>query len=194
MKLSYLLTVSIFVAVALSGCSKKSNKMQKQQAMNQQSAMPNASKAQLKSATPGNSTFTTSLEGGNEVPNPVKTTAGGEALIRVNKDSTKIYYTINLSNVDSVKMAHIHYGTKKQNGPIAVWLYPGPQMRQPKVKPGAVNGTLKKGVITKTDLVGPFKGKTVLDLIHAMDHDSAYVQIHTVKHPAGEIRGQLTRR
>ncbi|HKJ31312.1 MAG TPA: CHRD domain-containing protein [Balneolales bacterium] len=195
MKLSHILTAVVFVAFALSGCSKKSNNMNKQKAMtNGSTSMSQTGQTAQVGATAMNSTFTTSLEGGNEVPNAVKTDAGGEALFRVNSDSTKIYYTVNLSNVDSVKMAHIHYGTSKENGPIAVWLYPGPQEKQPMVKPGAVNGTLKKGVITKADLNGPFKGKTILDLVHAIDHDSTYVQIHTAKHPEGEIRGQLTRK
>jgi len=187
MKLSYLFTAVIVVAFVIAGCSKKSKNANNEKPMSQTMQ----SESQMNEASADNSDFAATLSGTNEVPEAVQTDAGGEAFFKVSNDSTEIYYTVNLTNTDSVRMAHIHYGSSSDNGPIAVWLYPGPKTQQPSLEPGAVNGTLKKGVITDSDLSGPFSGKSVLDLVHAMENDSAYVQVHTVKHPEGEIRGQI---
>ncbi len=35
------------------------------------------------------------------------------------------------------------------------------------------------------------KGKTTADLISAMSSGDTYVNVHTSKHPKGEIRGQI---
>ena len=35
------------------------------------------------------------------------------------------------------------------------------------------------------------KGKQISDLVTAMSNGSTYVNVHTEKHPNGEIRGQI---
>lgn len=184
MKLSHLCAAIIIASVAFAGC-KKNARNNSRQSMNSMS-----SNTQMTGVTSSNSDFSANLSGNNEVP-AVTSKSGGEAFFRINSDSSKIYYTLNLTNADSVMMAHIHYGTGKDNGPIAVWLYPATNSQKPSVKPGPINGTLKSGVITKSALTGPFAGKSVIDLFHAMQHDSTYVNVHTSKHPAGEVRGQI---
>lgn len=187
MKLSHFCSAIIIVSFALAGC-KKSGKMNNQQSVEQMS-----SSSQMNEVTMANSDFTASLSGTNEVP-AVNSKSGGVALFRVNNDSTKIYYTLNLTNADSVLMAHIHYGTSSDNGPIAVWLFPGPGSQSPGMAAGPINGTLKSGVIADSALGGPFGGKSVIDLIHAIEHDSAYVNVHTSKQPGGEVRGQIQKK
>lgn len=187
MKLSHVITLILVSGLALAGCSKKSGNMNKTQTMSQ-----NTTLSEMNNATAGDSNFIADLSGSSEVPNAVTTTATGKVFFRVSKDSSKIYYTVDLVGVDSVKMAHIHYGTSTQNGPIAVWLFP--QDGSPALVPGPVNGTLQQGVIADSSLSGPFEGKKVIDLIHAMQHDSTYVQVHTSAHPEGEIRGQIKMR
>ncbi|HKI44639.1 MAG TPA: CHRD domain-containing protein [Balneolales bacterium] len=184
MKLSHISTFVLFTVLAIAGCSKKSGNMNKEQTMSQ-----NATLSEMNEATASNSNFMADLSGSNEVPDAVTTNASGKAYFRVSNDSSRIYYTVDLAGADSVKMAHIHYGSSSQNGPIAVWLFP--QDASPTLVPGPVNGTLQEGVIADSSLSGPFEGKKVIDLIHAMQHDSAYVQVHTAAHPEGEVRGQI---
>jgi len=189
MKRSYLSTTVLIIALALAGCSKKSNNMNEQQEQEGQQEMTESSSMQ--EVTSMNSNYSATLSGDNEVPDAAETDASGEAYFQVNSDSTELNYTVTLTDADSVRMAHIHYGTSDANGPIAVWLYPAPDNKTPTMEPGPVNGTLKSGTITDSGLNGPFEGKTVLDLIHAIQHDSAYVQVHTAAYPAGELRGQI---
>jgi len=190
MKISHLLTAFLVFALAVAGCSsKKKNNNMNEQGNQEKMAESNASNGSK--VTSMNSDFSASLSGDNEVPDAVETDASGEAYFKVNSDSTELSYTINLSKADSVIMAHIHYGTSEDNGPISVWLYPAPDNQTKSLEPGPINGTLKSGTVTDSTLSGPFSGKTVLDLVHAIQHDSAYVMIHTSAHPEGELRGQI---
>ncbi|HKK43918.1 MAG TPA: CHRD domain-containing protein [Balneolaceae bacterium] len=188
MKLSHLLTAFLVFALAVAGCSskKKNNNMNEQG--NQESM---AESSGTSAVTSMNSDFSADLSGENEVPDAVETDASGKAYFKVNSDSTELSYTINLSKADSVIMAHIHYGTSNDNGPISVWLFPSPDNQSKSLEPGPINGTLKSGTVTDSTLTGPFSGKTVLDLVHAIQNDSAYVMIHTSAHPEGELRGQI---
>jgi len=43
----------------------------------------------------------------------------------------------------------------------------------------------------ENELMGSLKGKTVNDLIEQIEAGNAYLNIHTSKHPDGEIRGQI---
>jgi hypothetical protein len=54
-----------------------------------------------------------------------------------------------------------------------------------------IDGVLARGTITEADLVGPLAGQPLSALVEAIRSGNAYVNVHTVDHPAGEIRGQL---
>jgi CHRD domain len=128
------------------------------------------------SAQSGGGYFYARLSGENVVP-PVKTKASGSAIFKFNKDKTKVTYQVHLKDTHMVIMAHIHHAVKGKNGPIEVWLYKGKGM-------DVLNGLLSKGTITNKDVN--------LDSLYTwMEDGSAYVLIHTKKHPAGEIRGQI---
>lgn len=185
MKFSFPIIAICAVTFAVAGCKKKSNMNEHKMS----SSSPTMSETGSQ-AGPMNYTFIANLSGSHEVPSPVKSNASGKAYFKVNSDSSEIFYTVHLANADSVIMAHIHYATSSSNGPILVWLYPE-GAHKPLLKAGPINGTLQKGVITSSSLNGPLKGKNILDLIHAMEHDSAYVQVHTKMYPSGEIRGQV---
>ncbi len=175
MKQRLLLTVvGILFLALIAGCSKSSDKNKNTSAENNANNMFN---------------YTAKLVGANEVPDSVVTNAAGEALFQFNSDTTELNYKINVSDIDSVSMAHIHYGTSQENGPILVWLYPSTP--PPQVKPGTFSGVLAKGTITAANLQGPLKGKSIADLMKVFDSDSAYVNIHNQKHPDGVIRGQI---
>lgn len=44
---------------------------------------------------------------------------------------------------------------------------------------------------TDEDLVGPLAGMTLEDLVALIESGDAYVNVHTVANPGGEIRGQV---
>lgn len=149
--------------------------------------------------------FVAHLNSRNEVFSmPVNSKGEGEAIFHVGKNGKMIHYKLIVSNIDNVFMAHIHWGASTKNGPIVVWLYP---MNIPmkymtlkqKVKyslkntviKGRKDGVLAKGTITAKDLTGPFKNMPLWKLIKEMKAGSTYVQVHTLQHKKGEIRGQI---
>ena len=134
--------------------------------------------------------YTAHLSGRNEVPTAVNTNATGEAIFHISKDGKSISYKLITSNIDNLLMAHIHIGTPSVNGPITVWLYPesGPP---PHLISGRFDGVLATGTITAKDLMGPLQGDVLDSLITRIKNGDAYVQVHTVQHKTGEIRGQI---
>jgi hypothetical protein len=51
---------------------------------------------------------------------------------------------------------------------------------------------LAEGVITDANLIGLLAGKTLEDLIEHFYNGNAYVNVHTLQYPPGEIRGQIS--
>ncbi len=127
--------------------------------------------------------FKASLSG-KEVP-AVKTPARGEAVFKLAKGGTELSYDIRVKGIEGVTSAHIHYGKMGENGEPVANLFTGPE------KAGKFSGNLIKGVITDKDLYGELQGKTMDDLVKMIKAGELYVNVHTEKHPDGEIRGQI---
>jgi hypothetical protein len=126
----------------------------------------------------------THLTGAEEVP-AVVTGAQGQATLKIADDGESITYKLNVSDMDGVIQAHIHLGAAGVNGAPVAFLF-GP------VTGGVdANGRLASGTITADNLVGPLAGEPLSDLIAAIESGGAYVNVHTVAHEGGEIRGQL---
>jgi hypothetical protein len=132
--------------------------------------------------------FTAYLAGDQEVP-PVKTTATGNATFELGKDGKNLKYQLMVTDLKNLTMAHIHQGAKGKNGPVVVWLYP--KQAKPALKKGEFTGVLAAGTITAANLAGPLKGKPLSALVQEMKSGGVYVNVHTKKHPEGEIRGQI---
>jgi len=129
-------------------------------------------------------THTAHLTGDAEVP-AVDTDAVGQAVLRLSKDGTELRYRLIVANIDDVTQAHIHLGAEGMNGPVVAFLFG-------MVAEGVTtNGVLATGTITSADLVGPLADMSLADLVAALDDGGAYVNVHTLEHPAGEIRGQI---
>jgi hypothetical protein len=186
------LLISLFVTIiGLTGCSKKNNTQKKESSYLYPSSVPRPY-AHPKGLKADESDFIAHLSLQNEVPDTVQTHAGGVAYLKISDDSSQIYYTLNLARVDSVTAAQIHYAATAKKGPAVVSLYPRQNTQSATSKPsGPVNGTLKSAMINSKNLEGPFQQKKVIDLIHAIQHDSAYVQVQTKAHPSSDFRGQL---
>nr|WP_237691093.1 CHRD domain-containing protein [Paenibacillus caui] len=124
------------------------------------------------------------MNGRNEVP-PVRTIATGNAILRLNRAGDRLSFRLVIRNINRVTQAHIHLGRRGENGPIVAFLF-GPSKFGISVRRGVIRGTL-----TRNDLVGPLRGKTIRDLVREMERGNTYVNVHTVQNPDGEIRGQI---
>ena len=131
--------------------------------------------------------FTATLSGADQVP-AVQSAAHGTATFRVSPSGKSILYTVSVTGIDDPMMAHIHAGAAGTNGPPVVTLYP---TKAHPMKMGKVSGVLSSGVITAAQLTGPMKGKTIADLVGAMQSGDTYVNVHTQAHMGGELRGQI---
>jgi hypothetical protein len=117
-------------------------------------------------------------------------TATGQALLKFNSTSNLISYQLIVQNIENVTMAHIHIAEEPGgDGPPAVWLYPSAPPAE--LIPGPFSGLLGQGSFTEVELLGPLAGKTLDDLLIAIQENRAYVNVHTEQFPPGEIRGQL---
>ncbi|WP_195576641.1 CHRD domain-containing protein [Paenibacillus sp. 1001270B_150601_E10] len=132
------------------------------------------------------SVFKAFLSGQNEVP-PVRTAASGNASFTSNRSNTRLAFRLTVRNIAQVTQAHIHLGRRGENGPVVAFLF-GQSKFGITVRRGVIQGTL-----TNQDLVGPLQGRTISDLIREIRNGNAYVNVHTIRFPNGEIRGQIRR-
>jgi CHRD domain len=134
--------------------------------------------------------FAANLSGSNEVP-PVTTAGSGIAIFQLVPVGHQqiISYQLNLENISGVTGAHIHSGKQGENGPVVAGLF-NPSMSGPPT--GAINGQLKTGSLTSSDLTGPLAGQQISALVTMIRSGGAYVNIHTTQNQNGEVRGQIS--
>jgi len=128
--------------------------------------------------------FFAKLRGRNEVP-PVETDARGEAFFKLSRDKLSLKFKLDLFNIEDVTAAHLHLGAKGTNGPVIAFLF------GPITNPVSIECATLTGMITQEDLVGPLAGQTLGTLVNEIISGNIYINVHTVQHPNGEIRGQL---
>jgi hypothetical protein len=133
-------------------------------------------------AAPGG--FVAHLTGADEVP-AVTTQAQGQAIFQLNAQETALSYRLIVGNIEFVQSAHINLGAAGVNGPVVAVLFNGPTTQ------GRIEGVLANGTITAATLTGPLAGRTLRALLQAIAGGGAYVNVHTNRYPAGEIRGQI---
>ena len=125
-------------------------------------------------------TYTISLTQSKEVPTPKATTASGSAQIIVYANS--IDYQVSASSIAAVTMAHIHNGAVGVAGPIVVTLFNSVN------NPVTPNGVFASGTLDASNLPA---GVTIASLKALIASGKAYVNVHTLTNPSGEIRGQI---
>lgn len=132
-------------------------------------------------------TFTAPLMGLREVP-PVMTAGSGSVQVVVAPGESALQVMLSVQNLRQVTQAHIHLGMPAQNGPVVLWLFNNPQGAD------ALQPTfLTNQSFMASDLVGPLAGMNLSTLVQEIIRGNAYVNVHTIAHPGGEIRGQLRR-
>ena len=136
-------------------------------------------------------TFTAHLSGANEVP-AVNLDGQGQAIFTLNEDGTELHYKLIVANIKNVTQSHIHCGIPGLNGPVVVFLFGF-------VAGGVTqDGVLAEGTITSANIIARGSSAacmgglaTFANLIDKIRNGGAYVNVHTVAFPGGEIRGQL---
>jgi hypothetical protein len=115
--------------------------------------------------------FTATLNGANERPTPVTTTATGTAVVTVL--GNLVSWKVDVVNIDSIVAGHIHHGPVDSAGGVRVNFVPA-------VTGQNFTGTATVGSATVADSILVF-----------MRAGNSYVNIHTAVNGGGEIRGQL---
>lgn len=128
--------------------------------------------------------FFAKLRGRNEVP-PVETDARGQAFFKLSRGELSLKFKLELFDIENVVVAHLHIGAKGTNGPVVAFLF------GPITNPVSIECATFTGMITQEDLVGPLAGQTLDALVNEIIAGKIYINVHTVQHPNGEIRGQL---
>lgn len=139
----------------------------------------------LTSVAEAKDTFKAKLTGDQEVP-PVDTDTEGRAKIQINKKQTGGEFTLTVNDGVRVTQAHLHCAPAGANGPIVVFLAGH--------HPAGLNVDgkwISNATFTDTSIVNAACGSTVAALAASMQAGDVYVNVHTVAHPGGEVRGQV---
>ncbi|EFN54036.1 hypothetical protein CHLNCDRAFT_136097 [Chlorella variabilis] len=140
--------------------------------------------------------WTAVLEAANQVPPLTEGNVGGATgTFTLAFEGETAEWTLDVTDVKRMTMAHIHLGNASTNGnPIVILLPIGgvlsaegpPVLADPIIGDYSVSGNF-----TTDDFVTSAEGWSWDEFIAAADTDNLYVNIHTKKYPNGAIRGQL---
>jgi hypothetical protein len=130
---------------------------------------------------PENADFAATLNGQNEIPAVVTTAVG---FVTFEATETSIIFRIEVQNLTDAIGAHIHIGDDDVEGPIIATLFEdvdGVDIQ---------NGVLAEGIIDQADINAALD-LSFNELLEVLANSSAYVNVHTMANPDGEIRGQI---
>ena len=121
--------------------------------------------------------WTAALSTGQEVPAQAVRVTAAHGLFKATLTGTTLKWTLTYAKLSGpATAAHIHMAAKGKAGAIVVPLCPAP----------SPCGTKTSDTVTGTSTIS----SAVIDAFKKHD---LYVNVHTAKNPAGEIRGQLAR-
>ena len=136
-------------------------------------------------ALEGKEVFIATLSGSEEVP-ARSTAANGTAQIIV--EGNQITYAIEVDDITSITASHIHApGAPGVNAPVRLFLYPAP----PNSSAPQVTVTDKHILVEATVDSSSVNGISYDQLLEAMRTGNAYVNVHSVQFPGGEMRGTI---
>lgn len=134
----------------------------------------------------GGNVFAAGLTGDREVP-PVETEGGAKARLALNRAGDLVYELRATGPLTNVTQAHIHLGAAGQNGPVVALLF------ELSTGQSFEHGDLiARGVINSSNIVArPGFTNTVAALVERLRQGRAYINVHTLANPSGEVRGQI---
>ncbi len=133
--------------------------------------------------------FNARLEGFQETP-AISTTGNGRFKAKLT-NATTLEFELSFANLEggNVLFAHIHLGQRSVAGGVSAFLCGGG------TKPACPASGTVKGTITPADIIGPtgqgISAGEFEELVRAMREGVTYANVHTVKFPTGEVRGQI---
>lgn len=150
-----------------------------------------------------NTEFTATLSGKEVIP-PVKTDGTGIANFQAGENL--LYYQINVLNAGKITSVQINHGAVGTNGDAIVMLIESkddddddvnligniPTLTGVASTKQSSSSFSASGNVNVADLTGPFKDKTIADLVIALQNGETYVNVQTEDHPEGELRGQIS--
>ncbi len=132
--------------------------------------------------------FVSPMDPGQEV-HTVLSNASGNAVFQLSRDGQALRYRVIVAGAQDMTQGHIHLGAAGTNGPVVAFLFNFAPLN---ATAGVTqNGVVAEGTITAGSLVGPMAGQSLSALLDALRATGAYVNVHTVSFPAGEVRGQV---
>ena len=143
-------------------------------------------------------TFKTKLDGYQEVPTAISTSATGSFIATLSEDGTSLEYDLSYSDFEgAIQQGHIHFGRPAVTGGILVWLCQAPPnfadptgLAPPCPEEGTVTGTLTSANVLEIEKQGIEAGNFE-EFIDALRARAGYVNLHSDRFPAGEIRGDI---
>lgn len=135
-------------------------------------------------AIAGTDNFHAHLNGAGNVP-ATDTQAQGQAVFKFSKDARTMYYKITTANIEDVFASHIHCAPVGINGPVGVTLL---FLNEPISNP---EGVVVEGTVSAPDPGNQCGWTSLADVENAIRSGDAYVNLHTISHYSGEIRGQI---
>ena len=131
------------------------------------------------------------LVGTEETP-AIFTAGSGRLVLRIADRDSRIDFELTYENLSGPPaVAHVHFGQRNVAGGVS-FFFCGGSTKPP--CPPTTSGTVT-GSVVATDVVGPAaQGIAPGDLaaiIELMRAGFTYGNMHTAKHPGGEIRGQI---
>jgi len=143
----------------------------------------------LAGESPDVNSFTATLSGFEEVP-AISTAGRGEFSAQLNDEETTLTYELEYSGLEgTATAAHVHLGQRGVNGGISFFLCGGGN------KPACPAQGTVTGTVVAADVTGPagqgIEPGEFAEIIAAMKSGVTYANVHSDKHPGGEIRGQL---
>lgn len=134
------------------------------------------------------------LIGVEEVP-VVSTGARGEFEARI--EDNEVSFKLSYEGIEGgpVTQAHIHLGQKSVNGAITVFLCSnlptGPAPQPCPATAGTVEGRIVAADVLATAPAQQLPAGAFDEFVRSLRNGTAYVNVHTVTSPGGEIRGQI---
>ncbi len=149
--------------------------------------------------------FSATLSGFNEVgglgageTGAILSEGTGRLKLSLNRAAQTVKFQLTFSGLGSpVTQSHIHFGKVHVAGGVMVFFCSNLTPAPAGVEPCPADGGTVSGVITAGNVLAvPGQNITAGDfdaLTDALESETAYANVHTMKFPAGEIRGEIVR-